>query len=83
MFSNLYKLFSKRYMVLFFDKDNMPEEGTFITIGELTGELKKSAYDKVAEQMDKMGQLVQDKMYGPPEEIIWQCRKCGYREVKK
>jgi hypothetical protein len=40
-FKNLHKLFSKRYFVLFFDKKNMPEEGTFINIGELSAQLKK------------------------------------------
>jgi hypothetical protein len=79
----LKKVFSKRYFVIFFDKENMPEEGTQITVGDLTAEFKKSAYDKVAEQMDKIGQVVQDKMYAPPQDNVWECRKCHYREVKK
>lgn len=69
---NLHKLFSKRYFVLFFDKEEMPEEGTFITIGDLYGKLKK---EKETNEYD----------INKPEEFppVWQCRKCGHREIKK
>jgi len=42
----LKKVFSKRYFVIFFDKENMPEEGTFINIGELTAQLKNEKNEK-------------------------------------
>lgn len=49
--ANLHKLFSKKYFVLFFNKEEMPEEGTFITIGDLTGELKKISYENIKEEI--------------------------------
>lgn len=64
---NLHKLFSKRYFVVFFDKQNMPEEGNTITVGELMAEFKKE--EDIKEKEENL-------------EPIWICRKCGFREQK-
>jgi len=67
-FFNLKKLFSKRYSVLFFDKENMPEEGTFINIGDLTAQLKKET-----EPVKEVEEITN----------VWECPKCHFRQVKK
>jgi predicted Zn-ribbon and HTH transcriptional regulator len=61
--------------VVFFDKENMPEEGTKITVGDFTATFKK-----VSDELE----IVQDeiKYEGLPvsNDILlysWQCKKCA------
>jgi hypothetical protein len=76
----------------------MPEEGTFITVGNLTAELKD---ERISPEFREIRNNLKDAIDGNIEqENIWQCRKCkstdyifdgvifvcsncGHREVKK
>ena len=70
----LKKVFSKRYFVIFFDKENLPTEGTQITVGELVADFRnpEKGEIQILQKEDKIN-----------VESVCECRKCGFREVKK
>ena len=79
----LKKVFSKRYFVIFFDKENLPLEGTRITIGNLTGILKEMSAKTRCELSQKQIDEQQKTSAVNSEPSVWECRKCHFREVKK
>lgn len=84
---NFHKLCSKRYFVVFFDKQNMPVEGDTITVGDFTAEFKKipdepeffndSVYKGIAD-MEIENYDSDTNLAGPVSHLktIWECRKC-------
>lgn len=89
---NIHKLWSKKYFVIFFHKDALPEAGTKITVGEMEAEFKKILEEGMELKIDNktlsssydfrenVTQFVKDN---PEVFDSWECRKCHKTQAEE